>query len=634
MFIKAVKKWRQGDDGLGYPYQYYRLCESYRNENGKACRRMVIGLGELTELPLEQDRTALAELLTLMIEKGEYVMSENPIVYEKALEVYNTYRRERAELLHAAEQRLAEEVRRKEEDRQHQLVTIRLDSLRQVEARQVGAEHVCRSTLKQLGIAHFLRSKGWSRERTDIAQMQILSRAIYPYSELKTVSYLRENSALCEMFHISPDSITKDVLYRSAKDLYSIHRELEDYLHERVCNLFHLEDKILLFDLTNTYFEGRMEGSSLCRFGRSKEKRSDCKIVVLAAVVNTQGLLVRTEIFEGNRADVTTLQEVIGSLQKGLPHTRKLIVMDSGFSSDANITWLKENGYHYITVMRSAGISYTPQSEIIQTVHDNRDRQIRLQLVHVEGLSDTVLLVESDGKALKETSMYRKASHRYEEGLKAIQAGISGKGVKLRDRVNERIGRLKAKYPSVHKAYAIEVIYDKKDRAVSMEWTRDETLTEEKRKLHGKYFLQTNLDESQETNIWKFYNVIRTVEETFKTLKTDLDIRPVYHKTDQGATAHLNLAVLAYWIVSTTQYKLKTKGIHLRWGELIRIMSTQVRVTAQMEQQDGRRISVRQSTLPEEKLGEIYHILELTECPLGKLKSVGHPKHPPRKNDS
>jgi hypothetical protein len=435
MFIKAIKKWRKGDDGLGYPYHYYRLCESYRDETGKACRRMIIGLGELTELTSEQERSELAELLTVMIEKGESRMTPHQAVYEKALEVYATYSRQRAEHLHAAEQRLSEEVRRKEEERQRKLVTIRLDSLCQLQSRQIGAEHVCYSTLKQLGVGDLLRSKGWSRERTDIALMQILARTIYPYSELKTVSYLRENSALCEMFHIPVDTVTKDMLYRSAKDLYSIHRELEDYLHERVCNLFDLEDKILLFDLTNTYFEGRMEDSSLCRFGRSKEKRNDCKIVVLAAVVNTEGLLVRTEIFEGNRQDVTTLQEVIGSLNKGLPDTRRLIVMDAGFSSEANINWLKENHYDYITVMRSTGISYTPKSEIIQTVRDSREQLIRLQHVTVEGLTDTVLLVDSDGKALKEMSMYRKACERYEEGLRAIQKGILGKGAKLSDKM-------------------------------------------------------------------------------------------------------------------------------------------------------------------------------------------------------
>jgi transposase len=183
----------------------------------------------------------------------------------------------------------------------------------------------------------------------------------------------------------------------------------------------------------------------------------------------------------------------------------------------------------------------------------------------------------------------------------------------------------------VHKAYAINIKYDSKGKAISMEWNSDETMVEEKKKLHGKYFLQTNLDETDEKNIWQFYNVIRTVEETFKTLKTDLDIRPVYHKTDKGATAHLHLAVLAYWVVSTTQYKLKKQGIHVRWGELIRIMSTQVRVTAQMELEDGELISVRQSTVPEQKLEHIYSILGITTNPLGKLKSVGHPKHPPKK---
>ena len=144
--------------------------------------------------------------------------------------------------------------------------------------------------------------------------------------------------------------------------------------------------------------------------------------------------------------------------------------------------------------------------------------------------------------------------------------------------------------------------------------------------------LLTSLDENDELNIWKFYNVIRTVEETFHVLKSDLDIRPVYHKSDDGIKAHLNLAVLAYWIVSVTKYRLKIKEYpNVRWDEIMRIAQAQVVVTAEMDTEDGKKVSVRQSTEAEDELAKIYSLLEVNPNPIGKVKSVV-PLKPPQKN--
>ena len=169
-------------------------------------------------------------------------------------------------------------------------------------------------------------------------------------------------------------------------------------------------------------------------------------------------------------------------------------------------------------------------------------------------------------------------------------------------------------------------------KAVSMSYCRNGETVEGMSAMHGKYLLRTTLDSRDETSIWTFYNVIRTVEETFKTLKTDLDIRPVFHKTDGGTKAHLNLAVLAYWIVSTTRYRLRESGITVRWSELLRILSTQVRVTAEFETDNSHRIAIRRSTEPESKVEAIYTALNISSCSVVRLKSVVHPKEPPEKS--
>ena len=627
MQITTKKCFTKQEDGTYIGRTVYRLTKSYRDSKGLERKAHVLYLGSLEGLT-RSDRKELASMLTQMIEQHQAVISDNAVLYEMAMGFYLKYR----ETKYAQDEDpvLKAESERKERERRRDLVTVRLSSLVQKQARTVGPEAICRSTLSVLKIREFLSAKGWSREQADLALMQIIARAIYPFSELKTVRCLRDNSALLEMFRLDREKVTKDALYQSALRLWEVHREMEDYLHERVRSMFNLEEKILLMDITNTYFEGRMEHSKICFHGRSKERRDDCKIVVLAAVVNTEGLLVRTMIYEGNRQDVTTVKEVVGTLaEQTSPDARKIVVMDAGFYSSANVKWLVENHFGYITVLPSGYAKFIADSDKVVRHEDCRHQEIRLQLgrVEIEGVRHKALLVDSDAKALKERSMHELAAKRYEEGLEAIRAGITKKGgTKLRDAVNARLGRLWKQYGAIRKEYEVTFTYEgkgKKEKAVSMEWKRRPESIAERKKFHGKYVLLTSLDENDELNVWEFYNVIRTVEETFHTLKTDLDMRPVYHKSDGGIKAHLHLAVLAYWVVSVTKYRLKLKQYpNVRWDEIMRIAQAQVVVTAEMDTEDGKRVSVRQSTEAEDELAVIYSLLEVTPNPIGKVKSV------------
>ena len=641
MQITKKKSFVRQEDGTYLGHDVYRLTKSFRDSTGKERKTHVLYLGSLDGLT-KSDRQELASMLTQMIERRQAVMSDNTSLYEMAMEFYLKYRE--TKYAHEDDPVLRAEAERKERERRRDLVTVRLSSLVQKQARTIGPEAVCRSTLSVLKIREFLNSKGWSRKQVDLALMQIIARAIYPHSELKTVRYLQGNSALLEMFKLERRKVTKDALYQSAQRLWEVHREMEDFLHERVCSMFHLEEKILLLDITNTYFEGRMDGSMLCFRGRSKEKRDDCKIVVLAAVVNTDGLLVRTMIYEGNRQDVTTVREVVGTLaDETSKDARKIVVMDAGFYSSENVKWLTDNHFDYITVLPSGYAKFTADSDKVVRHEDCRHQEIRLQMgkVEIEGVRHKALLVDSDAKALKEQSMHEQAANRYEQGLETIKAGIAKKGgTKSRDAVNNRLGRLDKQYGAIRKEYEVTFTYEgkgKKEKAVAMEWKRKDGRIAEKNKFHGKYVLLTSLDETQELNVWKFYNVIRTVEETFHVLKTDLDIRPVYHKSDSGIKAHLNLAVLAYWIVSVTKYRLKLKQYsNVRWDEIMRIAQAQVVVTAEMDTEDGQRVSIRQSTEAEDELAKIYNLLEVTPNPIGKVKSVeplkAPPKNPPPEN--
>lgn len=621
-------------DCQGVKRNYYRLCESYRTSLGQPRKRMLCALGYLDELPELKQRVILVKCIEDLAYRSQRPMSGDDVIDRLT---YHYYERIVSNGKLSEIKGLMEEYHRELERRG--IEKVNLSTLKNIDPREIGAEHICASTLRRLGVSEFLQSKGWDAEDTRFALLQIASRAIYPVSELKTASFLRENSGLCELMGVNPLSVNHHRLYQSAHRLYELHESLEDHLHERVCSLFDLKDEVLLFDLSNTYFEGRMQGSKLARFGRSKEKRSDCRLVVLAAVVNAQGMLVRTRIFEGNRSDCSTLKEIIDSLvneqiRRGKSKDEITVVMDAGISTRENIKYLKENHYRFITVAHSSGLKYRSAGQGVQQVEDNKKQVIRLEKVLVEGSQDTFLLVDSNAKTLKERSMYERSCQYFEEGLAAIANGIQKKGgTKKLDKVCERLGRLKAECPAVWKDYSIGYTHNEKNIVTSFNWKHEPERSLCRESKHGKYVLYTNLDESDEKNIWNFYNVIREVEATFRCLKTDLDIRPVYHKSDDGAKAHLNLAVLAYWIVSTTRYQLKQVGIHHLWSEIIRIVHTHKLVSTKVEKEDGTLVEIRQCTEPNERVQEIYQVLNIAAEPIRRRKFVVHPEQPPNKKN-
>jgi transposase len=614
MYIKVQTRTKVGTDGKKHSSVYPRLYESYRDCDGKIRQHYLIPL-DLDDLPSWKDRYAMCHVLNDMVANGPSLpFNETPVTC-KAREVYGQL----------AEKGLLGDAKKVEErNRRQQAAALVEESLKNVRPRQAGAEFVCLEALKRLKLRSFLASKGWSKSKIDLAMIQIAARAIYPFSEHKTVNYLRDNSALCEFFGIEPKEITKDKLYRSALDLYSLHDGIEDYLHDRVCSIFDLEDTVYLFDLSNAYMEST-KLSELRQFGRSKEKRSDCPIVVLGAVVNKDGFLVRTMIFSGNTADCATMQDIMKSLNPpSSDGKKKIVVMDAGISIEDNLKWLRENDYDYITVRRGGSTDdYKIIGDHTVTVEDVKHQSIEIQFAEIENLNDTLLLVDSHAKTLKEKSMHEKAATRFEDGLKAIKKGITTKGgTKKRDKVNERLGRLKERCSSVQKDYDITFTYDDKDTVTDMTWTRNPEKASLRSSGEGTYLVQTSLKGYSEQQIWEFYNVIRRVEAVFETLKTDLDIRPVYHQSDEAIKAHFNLAVLAYWVVSTTQYQLRRKGCKISWHEVKRIADTQVVVSTIAKRVDGNEVEVRQCTEPEQQLSDLYKKLELTSPPLKRRRKI------------
>ncbi len=219
---------------------------------------------------------------------------------------------------------------------------------------------------------------------------------------------------------------------------------------------------------------------------------------------------------------------------------------------------------------------------------------------------------------------------RFEEELQKIHTALHSKGgVKKLDKVHERIGRAKEKYPSIQNYYIIEVSSDaKKNLATEITWKKDEAKHQERNESLGIYFLRTNLNVQEEFVVWNIYNTIREIENAFRTLKTDLDLRPIYHKNDDATMAHLHLGILAYWLVNTVRHQLKHNGIYSCWREIVRIGNTQKVITTSGTNTYDKIITVRKCTQPNEDLKNIYDILKTKHQPFVKRKSVVHKLKP------
>ncbi len=606
MFLKVIFKTIKT---TGERKKHYRLCESYRSDN-TVRHQTILHLGSLDQIPEIDQKKALATRIDELVKQshtGKQNLFQPP-----------------DQLIEALAQKFFAAIKEKQRlditaGKDYHLVDT--DTVKNKNIKEIGSEWLCMQALQQLDITSFLTLKGWPPEHIQLALTHIVSRATYPASELRTSQWIKENSAVCELTTYPIEKITKDKLYDISKCLYKVKEDLEKHLSKRTNELFDLTDKIILYDLTNTYFEGSMRSSKKAKFGKSKEKRNDARLIVLAVVVNTEGFLKYSQIFEGNIADSKTLKQIICELSSRTSSTQRhpIVVLDAGIATEDNLKLLKEHNFDYMCVSRSNMKKYSvdTDSKPIEIL-DKKKQALTLQKITVEGNPDTWLRVHSQAKALKESGMNSRFSQRFEQGLSQIKESLDKKsGVKKQEKVWERIGRLKAKYQSIHKYYDIDTEANNKGTVTNIVWKQKPI-----EKKEGYYLLRTTLDQKDEQVQWTIYNTIREIEATFRTLKTDLDLRPVYHKTDEASMAHLHLGLLAYWVVNTIRHQLKQKSITNEWRDIVRIMNTQKIVTTTMENEYNQQIIIRQCSEPTDQVNKIYTALKYKSQPFSRKKSV------------
>lgn len=491
-----------------------------------------------------------------------------------------------------------------------------VESLELVRPRSIGVEHVGLAALGWLELPRILEQVGFNGKQQAAVIGNVIGRMAAPASELATWRWLRERSGLGELMDVDFEAMPLMSLYR-ASDLLVKHRQpIEAALFSRINDLFSLPTTVTLFDLTNTYFEGEMAGNSKAKRGHSKEKRSDCPLVTLGLVLDGSGFVRRSRMFDGNVAEASTLEEMLQGLDAPVG---ALVIMDRGIATEANINWLIEHHYRYLVVSRERTRQFDQTQSVDVTTAS--DQTVHLQRVISDDGSEVRLYCHSEARQEKETAMTDRFVQTFEAGMAKLAAGLlKPRGEKNRDKLLQRIGRLQEKSHGIGRHYRIELT-PAEGPVTGITWTK-EPIDGTQLTHPGVYCLRTNELRWDAATLWQTYTLLTDLEAVFRSLKSELGLRPVYHHKEDRADGHLFITVLAYQAVQVLRRKLKLHDINAGWTSLREIFSGQQRVTATFTQKDGRTLHVRKTTVAEPKLRSLYDALCLSASPVGTRKLV------------
>jgi len=502
-----------------------------------------------------------------------------------------------------------------------------VNSLQMTQPRSVGVEQMGLHALTQLGLIEKLTELGINGATRAAILGNLIGRMAHPASEIATLNWLQTHSALGELIDADFTAMSHMSLYRASDALIQHRSAIEEHVFGSIQSLFNLEETVTLYDLTNTYsiellaghpFEGDAEDNPDANFGRSKEKRTDCPLVTLGLVLDGSGFVRRSKTFAGNVSEGSTLAEMLTGLGAS---PRAMVIMDAGIATEANIVWLVEHDYRYL-VVRRGGTRQFDETQAVE-IETASGATVKLQKELSEDGKEVRLHCHSEGRAAKETAMSTLFCERYVAGLQKIVDGLQKPRAEKRyDKLLERIGRLKQKSRGASQHYTLNFTADDTGRLVTA-LTWEKTTVEGTMVTHpGVYCLRSNELEWDEATLWRTYTMLTDLESVFRSLKSELGLRPVYHSTKNRVDGHLFITVLAYQLVQVLRVQLKQAGINDSWSQLRDTLSVQRRVTTSMRRRDGRTIHIRKSTNAEPDLQQIYKALKLNLAPGGTKKLI------------
>jgi transposase len=571
-----------------------QLVQAYRNDEGQPRQRVVASLGD-ANIPVAQYKQIARAIEDQL--QGQSDLFDSTLSEEAAGWVT----------------RILQVIGRSKSARPTEIEKVDgvlVDHIATENVVQLGPQLVARAAWCALGLDKILSEAGLNSAQVATSQLLVANRLIEPLSEWALIDWA-ERTALPELLDVRITKTTKDRLYHTGDALFAKHTFIESALRKGQAELFGTRGGIVLYDVTNTHFEGICKRNPKAKHGKNKQKRNDCRQIAIGMAFDERGLPLAHEVFEGNISDSKTLIHILDRLRLGPAEEggieKPMVILDAGFASKANIALLKERGLCYlINITRSSRAGFaeefaTGKFEVVPGREPDSPVEV-CSIPDPEDPDGVLVLCRSTLRREKELAMISKAEERFLADVTALRTRIDKGQLKDILKIERSIGRLQKKHPRVNRFFTL------RHESGRLVHTRNDEKFEQASELCGNYVLRTNqsLDASR---IWMLYMTLLQAEEGYACLKGSLGLRPNFHQIQNRVEAHVFISVLAYHQLCWVREKLHERGDMRDWKTVRRLLSTHSLATTRLPLEDGRVLHIRKPTIPDAEQAQVFQKL-------------------------
>jgi len=588
----------------GKTYTNHTLVESVRTPKGPR-QKVVCSLGDLSPRPLK-------EWLKLAHRVENALVGQEELLEKPDAEV--------EEIVGKVKERRAGEqtAPKKPPDKPGEdddLVVVHTDRVAMERLRSAGPVHVGYQFWKRLGLDEIVRDAGLTERACTLSCAMTLNRLVHPASEHAMPRWIQD-TALDDILGVDFEELADDSLYRNLDKLYPNRFSIESALVERERNLFNLDATVFFYDLTSTYFEGMAMNNPKAKRGYSRDKRPDCKQVVIGLVVGREGFPWAHEVFPGNMQDRKSLRLMLDSLSERVGLSEgQTVVVDRGMAYEENIEEIHSRNLHYVVASRQSErdqwleeFEESDDFEEVERTPSPRNPYQNKSPVRVKmkrSGDETHVLCVGEGRKEKDRAIREKLEARLVSDLSKLRERVrKGRLVKV-SAIAETIGRLKERYPRVARYYSI--LYDEHKNAVCWEIRTEQRAKAET--LDGAYLLRTDRQDLSADEAWRLYMTLTRAETAFRSMKSPLAERPIFHQLQRRVETHIFLCVLAYHLLVAIEKTLLDKGVHTSWATVRETLHTHQVATVVLPTDGGIILKIRKGSTPEPQHTELYQLL-------------------------
>jgi transposase len=507
-----------------------------------------------------------------------------------------------------------------------QVARVLVNRVRLERTRQFGGCFLGWELWRRLGLDRFFEQAmdseaaevPWSR----VAAVLAINRLCAPGSELAVEQRWYPATALDDLLEIEEGKINDTRLYRCLDRILPHKTKLEQHLKQRYGELFGAEFDVLLYDLTSTYVEGAAEKNPMMSRGYSRDHRPDREQMVIALIVNREGFPFSYETFDGNRADVSTMESILRTVERKYGKARRIWVMDRGIVSEENLAAIRKRGGQYLVGTPRRQMKGF-EAELLRDDWTQVRPDVEVKQIAIPQGEETYILCRTAGRKEKEKAIRNRFSTRMESALAALEKSIARGRLKDRYKMERRLGRIQARHPQVNDLFAVTLRDTPAGVRLAWEMKKDREAWRDLRE--GAYMLRTNLQADSAEQMWSMYMQLTEAEASFRALKSELSIRPLFHQKEPRVKAHVLVAFLGYALWVTLKHLLQRRAAivpqPLASGvvqaqpfspmKALALLSTLQSADIVLPTTDGREIRLRRITEPTAEQKSLLHQLSL-----------------------